>query len=720
MIRASASTLKLADSPFVPVIVGSAADVDAGRLQCDLVLDAPWALGVFPLVGAVQGIADEGYTVVRCAGISAGALVAALIAAAGAAGRPLHSVQSALSHLNLGDLPWNKRQNEYLDSRYLYDFLYSELKSIDVITFGDLRISKPPGSLAPGNNNYRLVIYVMNGQTVMRLPFDYASLGLDPDVQSITQAVLASGSGTAFQPVHFASSHNLGGRDFEMADAFADVPVPVDCFAIDGHPPIRPTIAVAVQPGIASVMPASSPADLARTITVHVGRTRLLDANASEESCAKLFKLGATAAKEFLLGGAPQSATSGAATKDPMPVVRSVASPEPEVKPGSLTVPFQDIPLVLGGLGVAAMYVAKEGAPFFLRSHWDFFVDFMKECRMQTGGHLPYSGIQTASEADVRLRRLIAAPRWSLRLGIWLYLLVFTPKVLFVSAGSSAGLVLRRGIRSVPPLITAVVVVFVTSDAWRILGAGFTPRFFALVALFLVVSLLFLIRLKDYWGQDIDASDDEAADLLQGIKNSMTDAKKFNVRDRPDTKRASDKQPDGGATLQWLDFHRLIELGAKPTPLVKPVGRWGRTYVYAIYVMLSAFFLILVVLFVSGTLILVGLILISAKDTQDLAQSVDIYMMLWGHVVITRQLVSLSLSLGAFAAFFLVAAQRAEDRKELMNNLLVRLRQTLMVYAVYRNAYTRAAEWTGVPVVPDGRGPKGRRDGEDAVVVPGA
>src|ERR1017187_9209549 len=170
MIRAGASTSKLADSPFVAVTVGSAAEMGAGRLQCDLVLDAPWALGVFPLVGAVQEIADEGYTVARCAGISAGALVAALIAASGAAGMPLNSVRNTLSGLNLGYLHGSKQQSEYLDSRYLYEFLYPILNRIGVVTFGDLRITNPPGSLASGNH-YRLVIYVMNGQTVMRLPF---------------------------------------------------------------------------------------------------------------------------------------------------------------------------------------------------------------------------------------------------------------------------------------------------------------------------------------------------------------------------------------------------------------------------------------------------------------------------------------------------------------------------------------------------------------------
>ena len=55
---------------------------------------------------------------------------------------------------------------------------------------------------------------------------------------------------------------------------------------------------------------------------------------------------------------------------------------------------------------------------------------------------------------------------------------------LFRAVFSSAWMVLAKSIRIVPPLITAVVVVFVTSDAWRLLGTGFTPRTICLVALF--------------------------------------------------------------------------------------------------------------------------------------------------------------------------------------------------------------------------------------------
>ena len=78
--------------------------------------------------------------------------------------------------------------------------------------------------------------------------------------------------------------------------------------------------------------------------------------------------------------------------------------------------------------------------------------------------------------------------------------------------------ILGKGIRSVP-LVTAMVVVFVTSDAWRILGTGFTPRFFMLVSTFLLASLLFLIR-KDWWA-DFNVDKDEVTSLLQGINTGI-------------------------------------------------------------------------------------------------------------------------------------------------------------------------------------------------------
>ena len=111
------------------------------------------------------------------------------------------------------------------------------------------------------------------------------------------------------------------------------------------------------------------------------------------------------------------------------------------------------------------------------------------------------------------------------------------------------------------------------------------------------------------------------------------------------------------------------------------------------YTLLS---LIAVAVSVSLGLIAVGVILIDANETKLLADSVNVVWTIHGNFVITRQLLSLSFSLGAFAAFFLVAGQRIEDRQEFMRRMLSKLRGVLLIYSVYCRAYDYAAAWTGI------------------------
>lgn len=271
----------------------------------------------------------------------------------------------------------------------------------------------------------------------------------------------------------------------------------------------------------------------------------------------------------------------------------------------------------------------------------------------------------------------------------------------FLSVGSSAWLALSKSIRIVPPLITAVVVVFVTSDSWRILGTGFTPRFFGLVTLFLVSSLLFLIRIKGYWERDfdIDPSGATLAVLLDEIQHELQSKQgAVQISQLTANNVPGEQQDDANDVSDWQRFHKLIGLGANSLPLVKPAKPGLRICHYCAYVAVSAFSLITIALAVSASMILVGLILINANETKDIAQSVHIYLTLPGHLVITRELVSLSLSLGAFATLFVVAGQHAEDRKELMDNALALIRRAFVVYSVYGRARDHVAEWTGLPV----------------------
>ncbi|HEY1920834.1 MAG TPA: hypothetical protein VGH27_35135 [Streptosporangiaceae bacterium] len=332
----------------------------------------------------------------------------------------------------------------------------------------------------------------------------------------------------------------------------------------------------------------------------------------------------------------------------------------------------------LNRLHQAAVYAVVRGAPLSLSSHMYFLVDYVEAWLRKEG---PGSEGEVAEAlfgrypqwTRVLLLRLIgsrriprSARRYIVLSPLWISLIIRLPWLTYYSVVYSAWHVARKGVRSVPPLITAVVVVFVTSDAWRILGTGFTVRFWLLAAVFLLAGLIYMLRLNCW--SDLDVVPEEVGSLLAGMG----------------------RRPWHRLAL----FLRREEI--EPAPVPKPsTGRL--MLIYLIYVALSAFSLIVVAFLVAAALIVVGVILISAQETKNLAQSVDVLRTLPGHAVITRQLLSLAFSLGAFSAFFLVAAQRPEDRNAYMKNVLVRLRRALLVYSVYEQARSHAEEWTGVP-----------------------
>ena len=145
------------------------------------------------------------------------------------------------------------------------------------------------------------------------------------------------------------------------------------------------------------------------------------------------------------------------------------------------------------GLQAAASYVIDNGLPFFASGHISFMRDYLKAWRTK-------SGDEAVREASADLAKLEEKTQHRL------HPVLVQMGGLFRAVFSSSWMVLAKSIRIVPPLITAVVVVFVTSDAWRLLGTGFTPRTTCLVALFLVTSLVFLIRFKGYWEDDFGIS----------------------------------------------------------------------------------------------------------------------------------------------------------------------------------------------------------------------
>ena len=321
-------------------------------------------------------------------------------------------------------------------------------------------------------------------------------------------------------------------------------------------------------------------------------------------------------------------------------------------------------------LNKAVWYMLRRGATFFFPEHLAFMADYIEAWQRQNQDS---AALARAMGTTYRIRRYnpittLLRAKW-LPLALRQFALTFLaiPLIFFgmiVLAGRGFYRMIRSSIRSVPPLLTAVVVVFVTSDAWRILGSGFSARPIALWVAFIIAAWLFLIRYKCW--EDIQAADVDMQDLLRAAESKGY-------------------------------LNSFVQLGAVPQEMEKPGDRAGRQFVYGTYMLLTLLSLLEVALAVAATLTAVGMILVSKSETSTLANGVHVYFTLPGQVVLTTQLVSLSITLGCFAAFFLVAGQRPEDRKEFMNSVLKDLRRALLAYSIYRRACTSSATWTLIP-----------------------
>ena len=213
-------------------------------LQTDLVLEGGGVKGA-GLAGAVHRLAQD-YTFHRVAGTSAGAIVAAFVAAGlqdrldeltvttdlagfldeGRASRLLGRLGNAL------DLVFHEG---IYRGQALRDWIGQTLASEGVHTFGDLRL---PGTTrrTPTELRYRLVVIVsdISRGRMLRLPWDAETLlGVDPDRLCVADAVRASASIPGFfrpwhLPVDAALAH--GHAELVLTDGGMLSNFPVDLF----------------------------------------------------------------------------------------------------------------------------------------------------------------------------------------------------------------------------------------------------------------------------------------------------------------------------------------------------------------------------------------------------------------------------------------------------------------------------------------------------------
>ncbi len=313
----------------------------------DLVLSGGGVKGI-GLVGAVVALMEAGYRAQRVSGTSAGSIVGAVVAAA-AMGNQLgpEEVKELALQLDyhkftdpgtlerlpvLGPSLAVLRGTGVYKGDYAHDWVRSQLKNLGVRTFGDLAIDDDN---LPAEQRYKLVVTVADVTTgqLVRLPWDYRRVyGLDPDEQSVADAVRASMSiPFFFRPVTLTGA---GGLTSTLVDGGILSNFPIDSLdRTDRRRPRWPSFGVTVLPNLPEgndrVIPALAPIRLlgpphllesvittvlvgrdqaylsqpwvdARAIRVDSTDVGFLDFDISDNEIEALYAKGYAAAEKFL------------------------------------------------------------------------------------------------------------------------------------------------------------------------------------------------------------------------------------------------------------------------------------------------------------------------------------------------------------------------------------------------------------------------------------
>ncbi len=223
-----------------------------GTRRCDLVLGGGGIRGLAH-VGAVLALEDRDIEVVRVAGASAGAIVGAFVVA----GVPASEVAGRFAALDfrsfaLADIVGrlsSKRAIGGIVDRISKDhidplsWIREVLAEADIETFGDLRMAHDDGT---PEGAYRLVVRCLDvvQRRVVRLPWDYPRYGLDPDEQSVAEAVRASMSiPFVYDPVPIGDAED--GSAGLLVDGGLTSGFPVSIFdRRDGEAPRWPTFGI--------------------------------------------------------------------------------------------------------------------------------------------------------------------------------------------------------------------------------------------------------------------------------------------------------------------------------------------------------------------------------------------------------------------------------------------------------------------------------------------
>lgn len=295
------------------------------------------------LVGAVSTLADAGYAFPRVAGSSAGAVVAALVAALQQAGEPMSRLVEVMRAVDyrrfrdvggLGRLPVVGRGLSLLahdglfEGRYLEDFLTGALGELGVSTFGDLQLAATEEAAEglPPEHAYRLVVPVsdLSRRRLALLPWDLPGYDTDPDDYPVARAVRASAAiPFFFRPVRQPTRSGVatwvdGGLLsnfpvglFDRADSL-DPRWPtfgVRLTTRPATPPTTPPVEGPLAIGTAALDTLltdqgnsylDDPCTVQRSVFVPTSGVSVVDFDIDRETQERLYDSGRTAAEEFL------------------------------------------------------------------------------------------------------------------------------------------------------------------------------------------------------------------------------------------------------------------------------------------------------------------------------------------------------------------------------------------------------------------------------------
>jgi NTE family protein len=249
----------------------------------DLVLSGGGVKGL-ATPGAVRRLLEDGYTFPRVAGTSAGAITAAIVAAIHKSGGNSQTLRDVMSRLDpsripdrttgipvLGEVLSFIASDGFYEGDYIRNWVYQELRALNVRTFADLRRDDPDDdSTLTHEQRYSLVVMatdVTHGRS-LRLPWDYfRTFHRDPDELLVADAVRMSLS----IPFYFdpcTLSDATTGEQATIVDGGILSNLPIDIFdRTDGARPRWTTFGVRLLPdlpeGLGTLLPIQIP-DLLR------------------------------------------------------------------------------------------------------------------------------------------------------------------------------------------------------------------------------------------------------------------------------------------------------------------------------------------------------------------------------------------------------------------------------------------------------------------------